>query len=103
MAEGRETHGLPQAGISDEDLTDLEEVLSEEARTGPAPRTLEASPRSALGPSIHGNRSEMSLPTVLAMLELERLAEAPTEPCRCSSQDRHRVAREWGELVRPSR
>lgn len=92
MAEGRETHGLPQAGISDEDLTDLEEVLSEEARTGPAPRTLEASPRSALGPSIHGNRSEMSLPTVvLAMLDSSGAPKLPLNPVGA----RRRTGTEW--------
>lgn len=72
-SEGRETHGLPKLGIYDEDLTDLEDAFSsEEARTGARSVFPEGESTQHCGPSIHGNLSEMSLPTVLAMLELER-------------------------------
>lgn len=48
-----------------EDYADLEEAFA-----APTVEALEAGPTS--GPSIHGNLSELSLGTVLAMLELER-------------------------------
>jgi hypothetical protein len=59
-----------------EDYADLEEALAYEGMTGsrsvppPPLEAQEAMPTS--GPSIHGHLSEMSLGTVLAMLELER-------------------------------
>jgi hypothetical protein len=60
-----------------EDYSDLEEALSSDCAT--SPRTVspaepvESSDAAApSGPTIHGNLAEMSLGTVLAMLELER-------------------------------
>lgn len=59
--------------IDDSDFSELEQAFAEESRSAArsmAPGQSEAPPFS--GSSIHGNLSEMSLPTVLAMLELER-------------------------------
>lgn len=65
---------IAPAAFDTSDLTDLEDAFVEEALTGtrsaPPPDSLDGSPFT--GSSIHGNLSEMSLPTVLAMLELER-------------------------------
>ncbi|HEY5958992.1 MAG TPA: DUF4388 domain-containing protein, partial [Polyangiaceae bacterium] len=61
------------AGLDGGDLADLEEAYAEEARTftrSTAPEPYDAAPHGSS--SIHGNLAEMSLPTVLAMLELER-------------------------------
>jgi hypothetical protein len=54
-------------------LTDLEDAFDDESSPGSRsvpPEAFEGAPFS--GSSIHGNLSDMSLPTVLAMLELER-------------------------------
>ncbi len=71
-AESQPAHPVP-SGLDDSDLTDLEDAFGDEPTTGPRsvpPDGYESAPYS--GSSIHGNLSEMSLPTVLAMLELER-------------------------------
>lgn len=60
-------------GLDTSDLTDLEDAFGEEAFTGTRsvpPEPVESA--QITGSSIHGNLSDMSLPTVLAMLELER-------------------------------
>jgi hypothetical protein len=61
------------SGLDDCDLTELEDAFGAEPHTGARsvpPEAYDSAPFS--GSSIHGNLSEMSLPTVLAMLELER-------------------------------
>jgi hypothetical protein len=59
-----------------DDFTDFEDALSETVPRAPrtiSPEAFDATDGAGLsGPSIHGNLSEMSLGTVLAMLELER-------------------------------
>jgi predicted nucleic acid-binding protein len=59
-----------------DDFADFEDALSETVPRAPQtlpPEAFEATDGAGLsGPSIHGNLSEMSLGTVLAMLELER-------------------------------
>lgn len=60
------------SGLDDCDLTELEDAFGNEPLTGTRSVPPEGYDSASFGSSIHGNLSEMSLPTVLAMLELER-------------------------------
>lgn len=69
----RDANVASSATLDDADFSDLEQAFAEEARSVARlmpPDPNEPPPFSSS--SIHGNLSEMSLPTVLAMLELER-------------------------------
>ncbi|MBN2192887.1 MAG: DUF4388 domain-containing protein [Polyangiaceae bacterium] len=71
-AEKRPRYSVP-VGLDDRDLNELEDAFGDEPQTGrrsTPPEACEIAPVS--GSSIQGDLSEMSLPTVLAMLELER-------------------------------